>query len=134
MKKRNIRYSQRVRAIPKGYSLRFNKVASRNRKEGYANTVPDETGIAEGVLYDVPDSELSKLDKYEGYPDHYDRATVRVQLDSGQEVEATTCVAQPQKVKDTLKPSREYLDHLLAARDVESESYYRKLASWQTLD
>ena len=33
-----------------------------------------------------------------------------------------------------LKPSREYLDHLLAARDVESESYYRKLASWQTLD
>jgi len=134
MQKRNIRFSQRLRAILRGYSLRFNKVASRNRKEGYANIVLDRAGVVEGILYEIPDSELSKLDKYEGHPDHYDRATVTVELDDGQQVDATTYVAQPDKVRDGLKPSTEYLDHLLAARDMVSESYYRELASWKTLD
>lgn len=127
-------FSQRVHAIVKSHSLKFNKVASRNRKEGYANIVPDEEGVVEGVLYDMLDSELSKLDKYEGYPDHYDRVKMWVQLDDGQEVEAFVYVAQPHKVKEGLKPSREYLDHLLTARDIVSESYHRRLASWETLD
>lgn len=50
MNKRNIGFSQQVHAIVKSHSLKFNKVASRNRKEGYANIVPDEDGVVEGVL------------------------------------------------------------------------------------
>ena len=133
MKKRNISFSQRIHAVLRGYILKFNKVATGNPKEGYANIVPDEKGV-EGALYDISDSDLSKLDRYEGCPTHYERVEVKVQLDDGQEVEAVTYVAQPDKVREGLRPSRGYLDHLLAARDILSKSYYRKLESWETLD
>lgn len=134
VRKRGIRFSQRRHATLKGYRLEFNKVASRDPREGYANIVQYENGIVEGVLYDIEDSDLSRLDRHEGYPDHYKRVEVRVQLDDRQEVEAVTYVAQPDRVRYELMPSRDYLNHLLAAGDILSESYRRKLQLWQTLD
>lgn len=134
MKERNMNFSQRIHAVLSGYILKFNKVATGNPKEGYANIVPDEKGVVEGALYYISDSDLSKLDRYEGYPTHYERVKVKVQLDDGREVEAVTYVAQPDKVREGLRPSRGYLDHLLAARDILPKSYYRKLESWETLD
>jgi len=134
MTKRGICYSQRVHAILKRHSLAFNKVASRNPSEGKANVVPDEEGIVEGALYEIRDSDLSKLDKHEGYPDHYDRLKMKVQLNEGQEEEAVLYVAQPYRTKEGLRPARGYLNHLLAGRDILSEPYYRRLSSWQTLD
>ena len=134
MMERSIGFSQRSHAILKGYRLEFNKIASRNPQEGYANVVKFENGIVEGLLYEIRNSDLSKLDTREGYPDHYDRVKVKVQLDDGQKVQAVTYIAQPDKLRDGLKPSRDYLGHLLAAKDVLSESYRRKLEALQTLD
>ena len=134
VRKRGIRFSQRRHATLRGYRLEFNKVASRDPREGYANIVQYENGIVEGVLYDIEDSDLSRLDRHEGYPDHYKRVEVRVQPDDRQEVEAVTYVAQPDRVRYELMPSRDYLNHLLAAGDILSESYRRKLQLWQTLD
>jgi len=134
MRKRSISFSQRIRAVLEGYRLEFNKVASRNPQEGYANVVKFEKGIVEGVLYEIPDSDLSKLDRFEGYPDHYDRLMIKVQLDDGQKLEAIIYIAQPDRIAEGLKPSRDYLDHLLAARDILSESYRRELEAWQPLD
>lgn len=134
MKERKINVSQRTHANLKGYDLKFNKVAYDNAKEGYANIVPDEKAIVEGVLYDISDSDLPRLDKYEGYPSHYYRVKVKVQLGDGQEVEAITYIAQPDKVTEGLRPMKGYLNHLLAARDILSESYFRRLEAWETLD
>jgi gamma-glutamylcyclotransferase len=134
MSGRSIRFSQRTHAILMGYRLEFNKVASRNAQEGYANVITFENGILEGVLYEIPDSDLSKLDVHEGYPNHYDRIKVKVKLEDGQEVEAVAYIAQPSRVRDGLKPTRDYLDHLLAAKDILSEAYRRKLEAFQTLD
>jgi gamma-glutamylcyclotransferase len=134
LRTRGIRYLQRRHANLKGYRLEFNKVASRDPKEGYANIVAYENGFVEGVFYDIEDSDLEKLDRHEGYPDHYKRVEVKVGLDNRQEVKAVTYVAQPDKVRYGLMPSREYMNHLLAARDVLSESYRRRLEIWQTLD
>ena len=134
MRKRSISFSQRIRAVLKGYRLEFNKVASRNSQEGYANVVKFEKGIVEGVLYEIPDSDLSKLDRFEGYPDHYDRVMIKVELNDGQKLEAIIYIAQPDRIAEGLKPSRDYLDHLLAARDILSESYRTKLEAWQPLD
>ena len=134
MRERDITFSQRRHAILKGYRLEFNKVASRNPEEGYANIVQYENGVVEGVLYDIRDSDLAKLDRCEGYPEHYDRAKVKVELDDNHEMEAVTYIAQPGKVTYGLRPSRDYLDHLLAAEDLLSKSYSRMLAAVQTLE
>ncbi|MCX7929029.1 MAG: gamma-glutamylcyclotransferase, partial [Patescibacteria group bacterium] len=75
-------FSTRERAVLEGYRLLFNKVASRNSKAGYANIVPDHTGVVEGVLYEIDERDLEKLDKYEEYPSHYGRLKVKVKLNN----------------------------------------------------
>jgi len=134
MRSRGIRFSKRVHAVLRGYILRFNKVSSRNPREGYANIVPHKGGIVEGIRYEIPDEDIYKLDKFEGYPYHYNRIEVDVELDDGRRVRAVTYIAQPDKVREGLKPSRGYLKHLLAGKDILSESYYEMLKSWPTLD
>jgi len=134
MKERGVNFSKREHAILEGWRLEFNKVSSRNLKEGYANIVRDENSIVEGVLYEITDSDLKVLDRYEGYPSHYERIKVVVRMDSGEKVEAVTYIAKPDKVKDGLKPSREYLSHLLKGCDLLSEEYWKKLRRWKTLD
>lgn len=134
MRSRNVRFSKRRHAVLKGWRLEFNKIASHNRREGYANIVRDENSTVEGVLYEIPDSDLQKLDQCEGYPSHYNRIEVEVQLDNGSKVRALTYVANPEKVKSGLKPSKEYLSYLLEGSDLLSEEYRRKLSGLETLD
>lgn len=130
MRERNINFSLRKRAILRYFRLEFNKIASRNPKEGYANIVPDQNEEVEGVLYEITEQDLSKLDRREGYPKHYDKIILKVGLDDGQEVEAVVYIAQPSKVANGLKPSGTYMKHLLAAKDILSENYCRKLKAF----
>ena len=87
----------------------------------------------EGILYEIEESDLSRLDKFEGYPFHYRRTRVYVKLDSGEEVEAITYIAQQEMVKDGLRPSKEYLSHLLKGCDLLSKEYHEKLRKTSTL-
>ena len=133
IKERGINFAKREHAIIKGWKLEFNKVSSKNPKEGYANIVMKENSVVEGVLYEIPDSDLKTLDRYEGYPSHYGRIKIIVIMDNGEKVEAVTYVAKPDKVKDGLKPSREYLSHLLKGCDLLSEEYCNKLRRLERL-
>jgi len=134
MRRRGVNFLKREHAILEGWRLEFNKVSSRNPEEGYANIVKDENSVVEGVLYEINDSDLKILDMYEGYPNHYERIKVVVRMDNGERVEAVTYTAKPDKVKDGLKPSKEYLNHLLKGCDLLSEEYCKKLRRWETLD
>jgi len=134
MRDRGVSFSARVPAVLEGYVLRFNKTATRNPKEGYANIVEARKERVEGCLYDILDPDISKLDGYERYPQHYDRKTLPVRLNDGSTVQAVVYVAQPDKVRAGLKPAKEYLDHLLLGKDILSSAYYKKLASTETLD
>jgi len=143
MERVKVRFSQRIPAILKGYGLRFNKVARRHSKEGYANIIPNDNEIVEGALYKIVEADLPRLDEKEGYypdypPDdpiqHYIRTKVVVVLGDDQKVKATSYIANPDKIKEGLLPRKSYLRHLLAAKDILSESYYKRLESWKTLD
>lgn len=133
MRDRGVSYSTRFPATLKGYTLKFNKTASHNPKEGYASIVPDKNKVVEGALYEIPDTDILKLDSYEGYPDHYYREKVKVLSTTGME-EAVTYIASHDKVQEGLKPSKEYLKHLLAAGDILSEEYYQQLQLCETID
>lgn len=134
MSERNVNFLSRKHAILKNHSLQFNKVATANPKEGKGNIVPDEKDFVEGALYDIKQSDEKKLDRYEVYPDDYDKIPVRVKLDNGIEIDSFTYIAQPNKISNGLKPTKEYLSHYLAAKDILSKRYYKKLKSWPTLD
>lgn len=136
MRKRIGEWSIRVPARLEGWRLVFNKIASRNPCEGYANIVPAENSRVEGCLYLLPETSLQKLDRCEGVVDgHYERRKVMVQrVDTGELIEAITYVACAGWIKDDLKPTRDYLRHLLAGADCLSEGYLRFLESIETLD
>ena len=135
MKKRNVTFRERRAAYLCGYRLEFNKVASDNPLKGYANIVPDHSSLVEGALYEIDVTSLLKLDKCEGYPNHYLHIPIKVLLpNESREFCAITYIANPSKVRGGLKPSREYLCYLLAGKDVLSKDYFDRLETMDTLD
>ncbi|MFC1992398.1 gamma-glutamylcyclotransferase family protein [Chloroflexota bacterium] len=60
-----------------------------------------------GAVYEVSDRDLRRLDKYEGYPDIYNRLNVMVTNEDGEPVEAVTYIKKGQ-LEET-RPSKEYL-------------------------
>ncbi len=113
----------------------FNKRADADpERQGYANIVEDPTKIVEGVLYEISEDDFEKLDRYEGYPNHYNRIKIEVILDTGEKVVAETYIAQKEKTGSNLLPTREYLERLLSAKPFLSPEYYERLKSQRTLD
>ena len=134
MKDREVNFSKRELAILKNYELCFNKQASSNPNEGYANLILKEGTATEGILYEIDESDIEKLDKWEASPNHYIKKTVKVKLPRGSEVDALVYIAQPDKIKDGLKPTTKYLNHLKEGRDLISKRYYNFIKSFDTLE
>lgn len=135
MKKRIGRLPDRVPGILRGWRLEFNKASENIPDAGFANITPCSGETVEGILYHLSERELRKLDGSEGVPYHYERHQVSVKRkDTGEVVAAVTYVANPDKVRTGFKPTREYLNHLLAGSDYLSEEYVRRLRAVETLD
>ena len=135
MEKRGIAFSDRRAGNLLGYRLEFNKVARTNIRKGYANIVPDDSGLVEGALYEIEAILLPKLDKKEGYPEHYLKIPVEVILHGNdQKICAITYIANPNKIRDGLKPSKEYMGYLFTCKDILSKNYFEWLQEIETLD
>lgn len=129
MAKKRVQFTSRSRGTLSGYRLLFNKMALRERLPdgiGFANINRDPTATVEGVVYDIPDEHLPRLDESERYPDHYARISVQVETETGF-LDCQTYQAQPDKIANGLVPSRNYLNHILAGRDFLSKQYFDAL-------
>lgn len=134
MEKKGVPCTSAEHAVLSGYRLLFNKKALRERLPpgiGFANINEDPDGQVEGILYDIMDEHLGRLDESERYPEHYMRIEVTVQSKGGS-VRCATYQAQPDKIASGLKPSRNYLNHILAAKDFLSWQYFEALDKSQT--
>jgi cation transport regulator ChaC len=60
-----------------------------------------------GAIYEVSEADLRRLDKYEGYPNEYNRLKVSVVNEGGDLVEAVTYIKSRQS--EETPPSQEYL-------------------------
>lgn len=126
MNDRGAPFTERRRAVLSGWTLKFNKRATKDamKGEGRGNVVIDPKGIVEGALYSITKSGLEGLDKHEGYPTHYDRKELEVRLDDETKVRAWVYIAQPQYIEEGLKPRKEYLARYLKRKDILSPQYY----------
>ena len=132
MKERKINFISRKFAVLPGYSLVFNK-KSCNGNFSYANILPAEDKQVEGVLYEFPDREILKLDVFESCPEQYIRIEITVHDQRGNRIPAVTYIAHPDKIVDGHLPEKEYLDHLLAGKDLLSEKYIDFLMTIRTI-
>lgn len=125
---------ERIAGRLDGWRLAFNKPARLPPGAGAGNIVPAAGGVVHGTLNLLPPRGFEILDRYEGVAGgHYERRIVPVvRSESGATIEAVTYVAL--LVGDGLRPTRAYLDHLLAGRDLLPSHYCERLGATATLD
>ena len=75
---------------------------------GVASVTPCIGEEVVGAIYEISEECRKSLDRYEGYPNVYDRITVTVVTESDKPVEAMTYVMVRQS--DETRPAQEYLD------------------------
>ena len=132
MNERKLNFTSRQFSKLDGYKLVFNK---KSDKQGMVSNIEQSiSDFVEGALYEFPDTDISKLDKAEGYPNHYDRMEVTVVTKDGSQTVATTYIAKQDKIVNGLNPTKKYLNHLLAGQDILTKEYFDKLSKTKTCD
>ena len=127
----NAKYLSKARL--NNYKLDFTRF-SKERQCGVGDVVEAKGFVVWGVLYDVPQNEVPKIDKKEDAPRAYKRKSVQVVLANGMIREAMTYMVR-EKV-GTVPPRKEYLDlYLKGAREHElPEEYIEFLKRIRTKD
>jgi gamma-glutamylcyclotransferase (GGCT)/AIG2-like uncharacterized protein YtfP len=130
---RNCKIFSARKGILKDFDISFNKRSKSLINTGFANVKESPGMYVEGVLYEIDTESLGMLDKCEGYPRHYNRTQKTIHTDQGEEL-AEVYIANTDWVTEGLKPSKEYLAHLLEAKDILSDVYFNRLKSILTTD
>ena len=117
-------------AVLHDYQLMFDK---QSNDGGKANIRPLKGESVEGVLYQLAEKDLLSLDGFEGVlTGDYAREKLEVIINGDGKCLATAYIAL--KTGPENPPTREYLDHLLAAEKYLSPQYLEKLRRRSTLD
>jgi len=88
------------------FKLTFSRESSRGRG-GVASIRPQKGHKVLGAVYEISESDLKRLDRYEGYPTVYDRRKVMVFTETNEALEAITYIKNDQSQETP--PSPEYL-------------------------
>ena len=134
LKPEGVAAGERIAGRLDGWRLAFNKRGRTPTGAGAANIVEAPGEVVHGTLNLLPSRGFEVLDRYEGVAGgHYERRTVPiVRADTDATVEAVTYVAL--LVGEGLRPTRDYLGHLLAGRDLLPADYWERLRAIPTLD
>jgi len=134
LKERAVQMGPRIGGRLDGWRLTFNKIARSPEGAGAGNIVEAPGEAVHGTLNRMPKEGLLVLDIWEGVAGgHYEQRTIPVvRADTGETVEAVTYIAL--KIGDGLRPTREYLGHLLAGKDLLPAAYWETLKKTETLD
>ena len=105
--------SSAQRAFLSGFRFEFNKLSYRLQTV-YGNIMVDNDSTVWGVLMEITQSQLDKLDISEGVENgHYRQEKVIVITDDDVEHEAITYIAEDRWVKDGMKPTETYRDYVI---------------------
>ncbi len=97
-----------------GYRLAFT-IFSSKRNCGCADIVADPSGTVFGILYEISQEDIARLDVFEGVPGgHYRRITLNVILDDGRRI-STEAYVVARKSKTPIPPSKQYMGLLISA-------------------
>ena len=121
------------------YKLVFNKIPLDNggrENLGLPNIVPtaDNLGMMEGVLYEMPEENLSKLDEIYHHPDEYLRKKMRFTKHDFTFVNGVVYIAQKHRTEKGLMPSKDMLKTYKGCRKILTKLYLSKLLIRPALD
>ncbi len=103
---------------------------------GLPTIVPTESnlGMMEGIMYEIDESYLPRLDAYYGYPEEYQRKKVRLTKHDFTFVNGIVYIAQVEKTNPKLLPCQAQLDEYRPARKILSKLYLSRLVTQATVE
>ena len=129
MIERGVNFTSKEKGSLKGYRFIINKKSQKNPNIGFANIIKDNSSHVEGIIYELNQDDILKLDKYEGAPKHYRRESHRIN-----NKECVVYVANDEwTTVNELEATEEYKNHILEGKEFLSENYYKKLLEIKTL-
>lgn len=129
MTDRDVNFSSKEKGSLKGYRFIINKKSQKNPNVGFANIIRDDNSEVEGIIYEVSNEDILKLDKFEGYPKHYNRDTYTIN-----NKQCVIYIANNEWVSPTeLNATEEYKNHILEGKNFLSDDYYKKLLEIKTV-
>ena len=132
MKDRITKFSIRIPATLSNYRLEFNKKRC-GHNETFANILPDSSSNVYGVLYEIPEKSILKLDIKEGVSNkHYYRTTVSVTSQFGI-IQAECYIACDRRIVQNIPPSNIYVNHLLKGLDLHGILLKREILRAQNI-
>ena len=117
----------------------FNRVPPEGKGlegQGFPNIepTPDNAGMMEGVLYEMNDNFLPKLDEFHGYPKECNRKLLNLNRHDFNTVKGIVYSAQPDKIGEKLKPSKALMKLFKKAKKDMTFLYFARLMNTRTCD
>ena len=135
LSERGVEYLSVEKAILKNWQLVFDIMEPEIEGMGYADIIPIDGEVVEGAVFLLKDRKsLKALDRYEGVPEFYLREEVIVELENNIPISCFTYVANPFNTSSNLKPTKAYLQEILAGKPFFSDAYFKKIREIKTLD
>ncbi|QPJ65222.1 MAG: gamma-glutamylcyclotransferase [Candidatus Nitrohelix vancouverensis] len=138
-KEQGFEYNSKTNVTLSAYRVVFNKLPSDpNAPEGLGvvniEPTPTNAGMMEGILYEMDEKYVPKLDEYYEYPKEYTRKVMRINRHDFITVNGIVYFAQPERVKAGLKPDKATMKILRGARKTMSMLYFSRLMGTRTID
>ena len=93
---------------------------------------PNNAGMMEGMLYDMYDTFLPKLDEFHGYPKECNRKVMDLNAHDFHTVRGIVYFAQPNRIGDKLKPSKALMKLFKKSRKEMTMLYFARLMNTRT--
>ncbi|GJL79606.1 MAG: hypothetical protein NPINA01_25950 [Nitrospinaceae bacterium] len=138
-KEQGLEYVAKSAVTLSSWRVVFNKIPTdENAPEGLGlaniEPSPDNAGMTFGILYEVDESFLPKLDAVHQAPQEYQRKVMRFTKHDFNMTNALVYVARPEKTKKGLKPDKATMKILKKAKKAMPMLYFSRLMTTPTLD
>ena len=139
MQEHGLEYRALFSVTLSSYRVVFNKIPIDNggqERLGLTNIIPihDNLGSLEGVLYEMKEKFLPKLDEIYHHPGEYKRHTFRFTKHDFTVVKGFTYIAVPERTGKRLLPNKALMKRLKGAKKNLQSLYFYRLMNIRTVD
>ena len=139
MKETGVEWNARFSVTFPAHKMVFNKIPTEEDAHpelGYPNVVPapNNLGMMDGIMYEMKEEWVAKLDEYYQAPEEYQRKPVRVTKHDFTMVEAFTYIAPFDKTQKGLKPDKAMMKQFRKTKKSIQMLYFSRLMHTPTLD
>jgi len=138
-KEKGFEYIDKVTVTLSAQRIVFNRLPLESEGiegQGLPNIepTPNNAGMMEGMLYDMYDTFLPKLDEFHGYPKECNRKVMDLNAHDFHTVRGIVYFAQPDRIRDKLKPSKALMKLFRKSRKEMTMLYFARLMNTRTCD